>query len=624
MPRKGRLVQPRHIFPWVAAPYIEMLRILWRIERLFFMPIKYLRAWTVSAVFGVLGVLFSVALFIPRLAETQAQASPEARLRAFIHPSDLPEIPEDDLALPSGSSQDSLSVKMKRLFFKTPFDQNETVTTHSRSPLSRRSSLVRGDTWSRYQDHRIHAEDIPVDSYIRLARLWSNPEIPPPQEYIFDPQVKGSSASAVKAPTLLIQKSVPRVQSLHAPLICLITVTNNGEDPVESAIVTERVSDISRVIDCQPPAQRSADSQSLIWNLSELQPNETRDIRITIQPDQKHTITQETEVEFSSAAVIAETMVIARPTAPSEPEPILPRAVIPKVAAGHPKLVLEFDPPHAVKVGEELEAYYTITNVGTADATGIRLLVEVPAELRHRYGELVEHKISRLAPNESRRALFAALAEGSGRLPLQWTLEAKDLKTQSDSEWLVVSAGPAPLNSAPVKSSIPLSQPALPADPTLSTLDPEPTPVAPENKHPVSSIPNNPGLVKETLPKSAPDNSLAPSLSGDVPPASFGPRPLAEPSSIPLWASPVLGGEPDLETDPKSIRPIDPVLAPDERPFFNNQINPPNDLQEFEPETPASPSSIPKSTPPKSTIPHSTIPSGGLMPSEGLDGVKPQ
>ena len=102
MPRKGRLVQPRHIFPWIAAPYIEMLRILWRIERFFFLPIKYLQAWTISAIFGVIGVLFSVALFIPRLAQTEVQAAPGTTARPLISRDDMPIIREEDLVLPEG------------------------------------------------------------------------------------------------------------------------------------------------------------------------------------------------------------------------------------------------------------------------------------------------------------------------------------------------------------------------------------------------------------------------------------------------------------------------------------------------------------------------------------------
>lgn len=593
MPRKGRLVQPRHIFPWIAAPYIEMLRILWRIERFFFLPIKYLQAWTVSAIFGVLGVLFSVALFIPRLTGTYVEASPAGVRRPAIRWSDMPEIPEEDLALPAGYAPQHLSVeKFKWLRFRENFDQDQIVKTHSQARRPTRSSIAQRDSWTRHLAVREEQDEPRFSSYLRHARVWDNTLLPQLPEYTYDPDVRDIRALTIKNPTLLIEKYVPPVQSPDEPLTYTITVTNNGDEPVESAIVTEDI-DISRVIDCEPRAMVSADSKSLIWDLAKLLPHDTHELRVTIQPDKRRSITQETLVSFSSAAVIAETRFRepAREPEPVVPEPVVPEPVKPEAlpepvtrpaVPGQPQLVLEFDPPNSVKVGEELNAYYTITNVGTADATGIRLLVEVPAELRHRYGELVEHKISRLAPNDSRRALFAALAEGSGRLPLHWSLESNELDTQSDAEWLAVLPAPAPtpIESAPVKSSIPQT------DPTPLTRETLPTPT-------------------ENVTDS---DQLTPSLPGDVPAASFGTRSLTEPSSIPSWSDPVLGDEAVPAVDSRSTLPIEPQLAPDAEPRFNTEID-----------TPAEPFNTPLNEP---SLP-STVPPSSL-PVEGNEGIKAQ
>ena len=281
---------------------------------------------------------------------------------------------------------------------------------------------------------------------------------------------------------------------------------------------------------------------------------------------------------------------------PVEPEPepvvptVIPEAVKRPAIAGRPKLVIQFDPPNAVKVGQELEAYYTVTNVGTADATGIRLLVEVPAQLRHRSGELVEHKISRLTPNESRRALFAALAEGSGRLPLNWTLEANELDTQSDAEWLTVLPGAktAPVRSSPTIINPPIEKSSIPAT--------EPTPVDDEIQ---PTLLDSPEI----------DVSSIPPGKSSIPGTPTGPRPLTEPSSIPSWADPVLGGDPAIEADPEMTQPIDPELTPDEPPIRGHGIEPPADL-------------LPLDAEPPLTLP-STIPLEGL-PTEGTDGVKEQ
>ena len=593
MPRKGRLVQPRHIFPWIAAPYIEMLRILWRIERFFFLPIKYLQAWTISAIFGVIGVLFSVALFIPRLAQTEVQAAPGTTARPLISRDDMPIIREEDLVLPEGyqSGPDyqsgpeellpgELTVRMQRTQVED-FDQHEKVTTHSKVLMPKRSSIAQRDAWSRHLFQHAEPDEHPLQSYIRQARVQAPPLAPLIPEYTYDPGVGDYRTQSEKAPTLLISKSVPKVLSPDEPLTYIITVTNNGQEPVEAATVEEYVSDINRVVDCDPRASVSPDYGHLIWDLAQLQPGEERHLSVTIQPDKRRPIAQDTLVSFSSAPIIGETLVRETPrelpALPAEPEPepepvqpeVVPEAVQRPSVPGQPRLVIEFDPPNAVKVGEEVEAYYTVTNVGTADATGIRLLVEVPAQLRHRFGELVEHKISRLTPNESRRALFAALAEGSGRLPLNWTLEANELDSQSNSEWLAVLPGPTPtpVLPSPTQSSIPASEP------TLIDEDALPTPAdGPWNGG------REPASVDEIVPSSIP----------------VGRRPSSEPSSIPAWVDPVLGDEADLPADPESALPIDPELMPDEPPLRGNTIEPPVDLLPLDTEPPlAFPSTLP-------------------------------
>ncbi len=629
VPRKGRLVQPRHIFPWIAAPYIEMLRILWRIEGYFLLPIKYLRAWTVSAIFGVVGVLFSIALFIPRLAETQLQASPDLRPRMVITPYDMPLIAEENLVLPMQSGRSHLEISFRPFSFREPFDQNRLTRTESRSPKRSipRTSL-HGDSWREYRRLDTRPHEVPIESYVHSARTWEDRGTPQPGEYIYDPRMSGAQDQTSKSPTLLIEKRVPARQSPHELLISVITVTNNGSEPVESAIVREVVEDISRVIDCVPEAMRSADSRELIWNLSHIQPQERRELTITIQPDGYHNVSETTEVEFSSTAVIAETMIQQRTVAPDEPQ-LLPDPVKRPASVGRPKLVVDFDPPKTVKVGEEVEAHYTITNVGTADATGIRLLVEVPPSLRHRFGDLVEHKISRLAPKESRRALFAALAEGAGRMSLNWTLEADDLPNQSDSEWLAVTAAPAPTLTTPSggkKSSIPPARSTVPpaddvAVPDESSIPREKSSIPGtgpnELEEPVLTTPEdnpildelnpdelNPGdPTPESLDQQTPSQRLSPSLNTDVPSAAFGTRPSSKSSTIPNWTRPASVANPGRRSDPDTL-PIDPELTPES----DSDLNTPDLLMEepagLEGDGPALPGSFPA--------------------DEITDGIKPQ
>lgn len=614
MPRKGRLVQPRHIFPWIAAPYIEMLRILWRIERFFFMPIRYLQAWTVSAIFGVLGVFFSVALFIPRLTETHLLASPDVLNRLLITEHDLPYLAEEDLVLPEPrpSGISDLAIKLQRTRVED-FDQNEIVSSESRPIIPKRSSIKVRDHWLRYRfDPRDQEQpDTLLDSYLTRAQMWDTTQLPLIPEYIHRPGAGDVRSPNERTASLHIQKTVPEVHSPDEPLTYIISVTNRGDEVIETAIVEEIVSDPRRVIDCEPRAYVSSDQHKLIWDLSDLQPRESRRLSVTIQPDKRRQLVQQTFVNVSTAPVIGETLirdaVRSIPEAPVEPDPEpvrpAPTPVARPAVAGAPRLVLKFTPSDAVEVGQEVQAYYTITNVGTADATGVRLIVEVPPQLRHRFGTPVEHNIHRLAPNESRRALFAALAMGPGNVALEWTLEADDLPHQADREWLAVTPDPdgddiSITTNPPVRSSIPA---VTPGQPTLVPAESLPTELDPSVSEGHSNDP-----VRSSIP------TVPPGTTNPVGPTTLPTVPLnTDRTAIPSWFNP--NPSDPVASDPKASTPIDPELAPDEEilPLEENlgegwlprEISPPSDEMPLEPEIEPAPGQQPDSTIPPLELP---------------------
>jgi hypothetical protein len=87
--------------------------------------------------------------------------------------------------------------------------------------------------------------------------------------------------------------------------------------------------------------------------------------------------------------------------------------------------------PHAVHRGEIVTAYYDITNTGNAPAVDVVLTVHLPVELLHKHGNVVEHRIERLEPGESRRARLLARARSNGTARLDATLSHAD---QNDAE----------------------------------------------------------------------------------------------------------------------------------------------------------------------------------------------
>lgn len=632
MPRKGRQVELRHIFPWVAAPYIELLRLLWRIERFLISPFLYLQAWTVSAVFGIIGILLSVALFIPRLTNNEVQAS-SSRL---ISRHEMPYIPLEDLSLPPGysaSGQPRVQLSVERTTLRD-FDQNERILTESTPPRPKRSSIAMVDTWGRHEEGRQTYSPLAFQPYIRRAPFHDSLLTQMVPEYQYDPGLGDFQSTRSHSADVTVRKTIPR-GTADDPLTYLITVSNAGREIVSQATIEEAVSDIQRVIDTDPPAMVSPNQDRLVWELGELLPNETRHLKVTIQPDRHRLSTQNTLAVFSTAPVIAETMVREKPPE-ALPEP-LPEPTPPPVEPvrtpvtapvrpsipGVPKLALEFDPPETVRVGEEVRAYYTITNIGTADATGIRLLVEVPPELKHRFGELVEHKISKLAPNESRKALFAALAQNQGRMALNWTLECAELDDQANTEWVAVN--PAAARTGTVRSSIPSSEPT-----PINSL--EPTPVEPIS--PVEPTPNDPLSTwsqprptydsPRTIPARGVPYGPQPAPGSSIPPTIASPFP----SSIPHWVDPSAVTEPG-SGDWRGREPIVPDLAPEE-PMELGPVSPPVDLPDLESAEPATDvpykSSIPSNSPAPRESPtreRSSIPNGPAFPDLAPDGTVP-
>ncbi|RLS54756.1 MAG: hypothetical protein DWH91_10970 [Planctomycetota bacterium] len=612
MPRKGRLVQPRHIFPWIAAPWIELLRVLWRIERFFLTPIRYLQAWTISAMFGVLGVILSVALFIPRLTESGLHASTApsgAGVPAYEMPYIPPEAPE---YVPTGSA--AVSARLQRTWVPY-FDQMEIVETRSQvQPSDLRALLANRDPWRDRKTFGGHApeRERPIEPYTYHARVRRETIAPAIPEY--HPEDSNlQSHAAQRTASLLIEKEVPVVAEPGEPFTYFLVVRNQTSETIESAIVRETVTDIDRIIDVDPPAEIAPNFGHLIWDLHQLQPKEARRLRITIQPQAVAELALVSEVQIISAPVVGETLVNAKQTPgpvlpvdrvipemqPVEPT-ITPEPVVRKPVTGAPRLALQFEPQKdVVAVGDEINAYYTITNVGTADAHDVLLLVAVPPQLRHRFGNLVQHKIKLLKPNEERRALFAAIIEEGGRIPVEWALSSQEVVEKQSVEWLVAESAPVP--SIPDRG---LAGPAsgrssIPAGATTpdTRLRPEPDlrPIPdPEMNTPPSSI----GGVRERSAPTVPPEGLP----GPAPEPL---RPLREPASGPSVAPEGLWGPDELRGNGQHRDlPIVPELMPDE-------LSPRGDS-----------SGTGSSIPGRNSIPHgSSIPAGDLSepPLEGFN-----
>jgi hypothetical protein len=110
-----------------------------------------------------------------------------------------------------------------------------------------------------------------------------------------------------------------------------------------------------------------------------------------------------------------------------------------------PMLSVKARSPSAVHRGEIVTAYYDIKNTGNAPAEDVVLTVRLPEELLHKHGAVVEHRIERLGPGESRRARLQARARSTGTA----RLDAKLSHGDQDDELAAVSIRVVGQSAAP-------------------------------------------------------------------------------------------------------------------------------------------------------------------------------
>ncbi|QDU40579.1 hypothetical protein Mal4_49370 [Maioricimonas rarisocia] len=111
------------------------------------------------------------------------------------------------------------------------------------------------------------------------------------------------------------------------------------------------------------------------------------------------------------------------PIVEPQPEPIVepePEPVPEPRPARKPLLTLKGRMTTSpIVAGGPVAALYEVTNHGNAVATDVVITVNLPAELKHEHGRVVEHRIARLAPGETRRARLETIAVSSGRIRLE-------------------------------------------------------------------------------------------------------------------------------------------------------------------------------------------------------------
>jgi hypothetical protein len=401
------------VFPEVAAVLIECQRTRLHITRSLRRAVGHIPAWTAGAVAGVLGILLAISLFFirdPLQAAPVSVVSPQLSLDQPVVPPSYPWI--------SPGGRPNLVIDSAWTRFFPDWDETRLLTLNSRPKVSAAQLQQLSDGGWRLASafHRIAQ---PFLSYIQQRGPAETPSV----EWVAAADTLPASfpPGSHLGMGILLEKRSPEKSVAGQPVSYEIVITNLLDGAIENIAISEELSSLSRVTDVVPPADIRGNA--LVWNFSRLPPRAVRVLKVTLVPD----VTGElfTRTTAISASRIAASAHVGSKIVPSKPAPETS-------SPGVPKLKLSYTPIQGLKQGETLSMIFSVTNVGTAVAEDVELYVRLSGEFEHRDGEFVRHRIHRLAPGETRRALLQATARtsGNGQLLTSLTMQGQQAEAR--------------------------------------------------------------------------------------------------------------------------------------------------------------------------------------------------
>ncbi len=228
----------------------------------------------------------------------------------------------------------------------------------------------------------------------------------------------------VQEPRLTIEKLAPSKAVLGQDLVYTVVVKNTGGSAANQVTVEDCIPRGSRLIGTSPRAELS--DKRLFWRRPVLAPGEEWRIAIKVVPEEEGPIGSVAKVNFVSE-VAAEIVITA------------------------PQLKLRVSGPNEIKMGEQAELVFVLSNPGDGEASNVVLRSMIPDGLSHPAGNDLEYKIEKLAAKESReirlemtgvkpgRLMHQAVATADGNL----TTEAQTAVEVIGEQLLLTRSGPA-------------------------------------------------------------------------------------------------------------------------------------------------------------------------------------
>ncbi len=391
---RGRHLDPRRIlrylFQELLAPWIQVKRGWLRIVWFFTTPIYIGPMWTTSVVAGLMGVMLTILLFkTPSRLEASTQS-----LAVAPPPPAIPALPLFTPPPVTIPAELLLDIGLHRTILGPDWDQLRQATLVSTSNPLHPANILQPirDHWAAAR--RQATNSLPT-IYRNTAALWNPLLTPPAVEPSDRPAVYGGAGES--HPAIVVLRDMPSEIAPNDSMTYTLVVQNRGAELLEQIIVSEELSNLDRVDSTHPPAEVSA--SALHWRIDALRPGQEKRLAVTLNPGADRELKAHAEVR-TSVSVSSGTRV-SPAVANNEAPPALletPRRAAPVEPASReeapriPRLSVLAQIPNSLRVDDELSTEFVVSNTGTGEADAVVLTVEVPGELEHRDGDLVEHR----------------------------------------------------------------------------------------------------------------------------------------------------------------------------------------------------------------------------------------
>lgn len=173
-----------------------------------------------------------------------------------------------------------------------------------------------------------------------------------------DLSVNDTATTVVRQPVLKIAKKAPKLRYVGTSVTYTLTVTNAGDGEARNTVLTDTLPAGASFVSATAGGKRSGNK--VTWNLGTLQPNASKQVKVSLKADKIGTL--------ENFASVTATCAKASTKASTQ-------------VKGIPAILLEcVDLTDPLGVGQNETYVITVTNQGSAVGTGIVIVCEMPAQ----------------------------------------------------------------------------------------------------------------------------------------------------------------------------------------------------------------------------------------------------